>query len=115
MFKVLKYRRPDGEVPFDLFVLEVRAEGKRGLVKVQRVIDALRERGFELLTILLLKKIEDDIYELRPQPYRVLVYWSDSHQAFFLLNGFRKRSQKLPRAELDQARRLRDELLMEGP
>jgi len=115
VFKVLKYRRPSGDIPFDVFVLEVRAEGKRGLVKVQRVIDALRERGFELLTILLLKKIEDDIYELRPQPYRVLVYWSDSHQAFFLLNGFRKRSQKLPRAELDQARRLRDELLMEGP
>ena len=50
MFKVLKYRRPSGDIPFDVFVLEVRAEGKRGLVKVQRVIDALRERGFELLT-----------------------------------------------------------------
>lgn len=114
MFKVVAYRRATGECPFNEFVTEMGTARKTERAKIQRSIDSLTERGFELLAIELLKKVEHDLYELRPKPYRVFVCWSHSHQTFFLLNGFRKKSQRLPKGELDQARRLRDELLGEA-
>lgn len=107
MYCVLTFTRANGEAPFEEFTSEVRKSGKRSdLVKIYRYVESLKERGFSLLDIQHMKRIEGDLYELRPKPFRVFVYWRESEGAFYLLNGFRKKSPETPRHEKDRAKQL---------
>jgi len=58
------------------------------------------------------KHIEDGIYEIRitsgSNIYRVFSFF-DKGKLVILLHGFTKKSQKLPRKEIDKAKRLRQE------
>jgi phage-related protein len=49
------------------------------------------------------KKIEDDMYELRPPEFRIIFTKKDDR--FYLLNGFFKKSNETPRSEIDTARK----------
>lgn len=112
MYKVLAFKRADGEVPFRQFADEVRRFGEKvNLTRIQRYVDDLGERGFSLQDIGHLEKVEEDLYELRPKPYRVFVCWHKAERAFYLLNGFRKKTQRTPESEKDRARHLKRELL----
>lgn len=57
-----------------------------------------------------LKHIEDGIYEIRVKSgsniYRVFAFF-DKEKLVVAINGFQKKSQKTPRAEIDKAKKIR--------
>lgn len=79
------------------------------LPKEQRRIDAalakLSERGSQALTgIGLTKALGDDLWELRPVPFRIIYFHDDSEQAYVLILGFRKTSRQEQQREMALAR-----------
>lgn len=62
------------------------------------------------------KHLEEDIWELRPGNNRVFYFFvqreaDDKKDTYVLLHQFRKKSQKTPRREIEQAKRERDDYL----
>ena len=66
----------------------------------------MKERGFRLLEIQAVEHLDRELWQLKPEPYRVLFYWDENEKAYVLLNGFRKTSNKTPRRELEMGLRL---------
>ena len=64
-------------------------------------IDLLSQNGTRLSQNIT-KHIEDGVWELRPGNNRVFYFCFES-ETFVLLHQFRKKSQKTPRREIDQA------------
>jgi phage-related protein len=56
------------------------------------------------------RKLDADIWELKSGQTRLL-YFIEGSRVIVLTHGFAKKQQKLPRRELDHARRLRAEYL----
>lgn len=56
------------------------------------------------------KHLEDGIYEIRVEAgsniYRILTFFDDN-KLVILLHGFRKKTQKTPRKEIERAKKLR--------
>lgn len=75
--------------------------------KVFYVIDMLKMR--ERLSTKFVKHVEDGIYELRAEHcgniFRVFFIF-DEDNIVLLFNGFQKKSQKTPRKEIEQAKKL---------
>ena len=55
-----------------------------------------------------MKHLDGDIWELRPVSDRVLFAGADSN-GFVLLHQFKKKTQKTPKREIDQAKRELDD------
>jgi phage-related protein len=97
----------DGRCPYSEFYNAVKGGGtKNAQARVQAIVQKLREEGLNLLATTMMKRIEDNIYELRPGDYRILCYLDNDPQCFVLLNGFLKQSRRTPEAEKSRARRL---------
>ena len=54
------------------------------------------------------KRLEEDIWELRPGNNRVLFFYHKD-DTYVLLHQFRKKTQKTPRCEIDKAKSERDD------
>jgi phage-related protein len=89
---------------------------KRSVAKIDARIQKLREYGLKLLDTNIMKNLKTKniknfidadrhLYELIPDPYRVIVYHNKEQSKFILLHGFRKKRQRQDR-DIDQARRL---------
>lgn len=55
-----------------------------------------------------MKRIDEDIWELRPGNNRVFYFYYDENEIFVLLHHFRKKSRKTPKREIEQAKAERD-------
>ena len=70
----------------------------------------------ERLSTKFVKHIEDEIFELRAEHggniFRVFFIF-DGGNIVLLFNGFQKKSQKTPRKEIDQAKKLMNEYYAE--
>lgn len=106
-FAIDKYKTEAGECPFDTFIEQLRKDGKLDEIKkIQHHIFMLEEFGFSLPGINEnAKKLEGNIYELRPMPNRVLYYYCDKNSKYILLHLFKKNRQKTPREEIEKAKR----------
>jgi len=103
-WKVVRYRRANGEVPFDDFMVGLPAKDK---ARVIRTVELLEMFGRDLREPYAKKIQGADLWELRircgSNAYRVFYAgWRD--QTFFLFNGFLKKTQKTPRKELERAK-----------
>lgn len=82
--------------------------------KVFYVLDMLKMQ--ERLSTRFIKHIEDGIFELRAEHcgniFRVFFIF-DEGNVVILFNGFRKKSQKTPRKEIEQAKKLKNEYYAE--
>ena len=82
--------------------------------KVFYVLDMLKMQ--ERLSTRFVKHIEDGIFELRAEHcgniFRVFFIF-DEGNVVILFNGFRKKSQKTPRKEIEQAKKLKNEYYAE--
>jgi len=78
--------------------------------KVYYILDMLKTQ--ERLSEKFVKSIEDGIYEIRAEYnsniYRVFFIF-DEGNIVILFNGFQKKSQKTPRAEIEKAKQLKKE------
>ena len=69
--------------------------------QVVRYIQLLEDNGTSLPEVIV-KHLEGDLWELRPGHNRIFFFcfWNDT---FVLLHHFRKKTQKTPRREIEQA------------
>lgn len=82
--------------------------------KVFYVLDMLKKR--EILSRKFVKRIEEGIFELRAESggnsYRIFFIF-DEGNSVLLLNGFMKKTQKIPRREIELAKKLKYEYYYE--
>lgn len=82
-------------------------ENKQKLKKIDMYLDLLSKYGLSLAEPYI-KKLDTDIWELRPLRDRILfVSWRDNK--FVLLSVFMKKTQKTPLTEIEKAKRLLDD------
>lgn len=77
--------------------------------QIMGYINLLQENGTQMNSNIT-KHIKDGIWELRPDHNRILYFYSDN-QKYVLLHMFRKKSQKTPKAEIEKARKEKEEYL----
>jgi len=107
LVKIVKaFVRDNEECPYEDFLNQVR-KGAQGVGRILALVDRLREFGFELARNNCIDCVEGKIWELKPGPFRIFFFAKGD--VFILLNGYRKKSVKIPRKHLDKARRLHGE------
>ena len=112
MYRVIAFRALTGSSPYGEFIQAVRRSGNRtALRNFQAATNRLSEHGLALLNSSMMDNIEDDIYELRVGPYRVFCLYDRESNAFVLLHGFRKQTQKNPEGQKIRARALANQYL----
>ena len=87
-------------------------ENKQKLKKIYMYIDLLSQEGLKL-TEPYIKKIDKEIWELRPLRDRIL-FSSWYNNKFILLSVFMKQTQKTPRREIEKARKLLEDYKKRG-
>ncbi|RJO74426.1 MAG: type II toxin-antitoxin system RelE/ParE family toxin [Myxococcales bacterium] len=110
LWTVVRYRRANGETPFDEFMEGLVPKDKARVVRTVELLETFGPR----LTEPYAKKIQgSELWELRvpsgSNAFRVFyVAWTG--RTFVLFNGFRKKTQKTPLKELARAQRLLSEM-----
>ncbi len=109
MYQIEFYADADGYEPVKEFLTNLQA--KRHSDKTARILSqkilthirVLQEYGTRA-GLPYVRHLDGDIWELRPQPERVL-FFQCLNNKFVLLHHFRKKSQKTPKREIDCAKR----------
>lgn len=120
-FEVDFYRTRGGECQVWDFLEELRiksASSKDARIQFKQVslyMELLALNGTNMNENIT-KHLEEDIWELRPGNNRVFYFFVQKDavlekDTFILLHQFRKKSQKTPRREIEQAKRERDDYL----
>lgn len=111
MYDIEFYEDKNGESEVYSYIQSLRKnsskENKQKLKKIYMYIDLLSEYGL-LLKEPYIKKLDKEIWELRPMRDRIL-FASWFNNKFILLSVFRKQTQKTPRNEIERAKRLLDD------
>lgn len=109
MYDYLIYKTKQGkdEISEYLEQLSQRAKNNKDarikLSKIIQCLDLLTEYGTRVGEPYT-KHIDEDIWELRPTSDRIFyAYWKDN--TFILLHHFKKKTQKTPSKEIEQAKR----------
>ncbi len=115
MFKIEFYVNKQGRSPVQEWIKRLNEEAETSkdsrinLKKLYLYLDMLSNKG-TYIGEPYVKYLEENIWELRPMKNRVLFfYWEQN--TFVLLHYFQKKTQKTPRAEIEQAKRNRDDFL----
>ena len=108
MYKIFFYQDSRGNEPvYDYLKLLSKRKDKDSRIKLNKCndyIQALAEYGTSIGEPYL-KHLEDEIWELRPLRDRILfAAWTGD--GFVLLHHFMKQTQKTPRREIEQAKRV---------
>ena len=114
MYKIEIYENIDGESELkDYFHKLQSANNKENRIKSKKIamyIDLLSEYGLKL-TEPYIKKLDDEIWELRPLRDRIL-FASWCNNKFVLLSVFMKQTRKTPKREIEKAKRLLEDYKM---
>ena len=109
MFEIVFYESASGRSQIDDFIkdLDQRAEtdktAKMELKQILFYLDLLAQGG-KIIGTNYAKQLDGPIWELTPGNNRILFFaWTG--RRFVLLHQFRKKTQKTPRREIDQAKR----------
>lgn len=109
-FEIVFYKKEDGREPVKEFLLSTDIKMR---AKMLRTIQLLQVNGNDLREPES-KHLEDGIFELRANVgsdiSRVL-YFFVIGQRIILTNGFIKKKQKTPKAEIERAKRYREDYL----
>ena len=109
-FEIVFYKKEDGREPVKEFLLSTDIKMR---AKMLRTIQLLQVNGDDLREPES-KHLEDGIFELRAKVgsdiSRVL-YFFVIGQRIILTNGFIKKKQKTPKAEIERAKRYREDYL----
>ena len=108
MYDIEFYEDKNGKSEVYKYIQELKMnnskENKQKLKKISMYIDLLSECGLTL-TEPYIKKIDKEIWELRPLRDRIL-FASWCNNKFILLSVFMKQTQKTPKNEIEKAQRL---------
>lgn len=106
MYDVIPYPDIDNALINDLMEQFKKSGDNRNYSDFKKYTKKLAEYGLEMNEKYKrgsFKKLENDMYELRPTNFRIMFTCKD--QIFYLLNGFFKKSDETPPAEKDLARK----------
>lgn len=107
MFDVEFYENSKGKSEVYEYIQNLKRnnnkESKQKLKKIYMYIDLLSEYGLTLSEPYV-KKLDKDIWELRPLRDRIL-FASFYNNKFILLSVFMKQTQKTPKREIEKAKR----------
>jgi phage-related protein len=109
-FEVIFYDKPDGTEPVKDFLLSLEPKMR---AKMLRTISMLQTNGTDLREPLS-KPLGDGIFELRAKVGSDIsrtLYFFFYGRRVILTNGFIKKTQKTPRAEIETAKKYRAEYL----
>ena len=108
MYDIEFYENVYGESQIIEYIQHLRnnlsKENKQKLKKIFMYIDLLSEKGLSLKEPYI-KKLSEEIWELRPLRDRIL-FASLYNNKFILLSIFMKQTQKTPKREIEKAIRL---------
>ena len=113
MFAVDHYTTGSGRDFVSDYIREVSKKyGDKDVFSIRAAIVFLKKHGFEANRYKrqLIKKIEGDLYELRPGNNRIFFFYFDGKK-FVLLHGFRKKTQKTPQHEIETAMKQMDDYI----
>lgn len=107
MYNIFFYKDKKGDEPVLDYMRKLASKkGKDSRIKLNKIndyIELLSRYGTQLGEPYI-KRLDTDIWELRPLRDRILfVAWIDG--SFVLLHHFMKKTQKTPKREIDQAKR----------
>jgi len=115
VYNIVFYANKRGEQPVKEYIdsLKEKAETSKDsrikLTKIVAYLDILAKNGTRAGENFI-KHLEDGIWELRPINDRILFfYWNQ--RTFVLLHHFKKKTQKTPRREIEQAKRNKEDFL----
>lgn len=107
MHEIIFYEDSSGNIPVYEFIKELAGmngkDARIRLKKVQDYINILKQYGTTAGEPYM-KHLDGDIWELRPISDRVM-FAGVTDGAFVLLHQFRKKTQKTPKREIEQAKR----------
>ena len=115
MYTVEFYETSDGKSELWDFLEELRMKSKSNkdariqYKQISLYIQLLQDNGTRLNENIT-KHLEDGIWELRPGNNRVFYFFYEKN-TFVLLHQFRKKSQKTPKREIEQAKNERADYL----
>lgn len=117
MYKIHYYQDARGRRPVAEYIDELsRKKDKDSQIKYKKIkeyIELLSMHGLEL-NERYIKRLEGNIWELRPIRDRILfVAWQEDG-SFVLLHHFMKTTQKTPPREIDKAKREYNDILERG-
>ena len=108
MYDIEFYEDKNGKSEVYEYIKELKKnnskENKQTVKKIDLYIDLLSEYGFSL-TEPYIKKLDGEIWELRPLRDRIL-FASWCNNKFILLSVFMKQTQKTPQREIEKAKKL---------
>jgi phage-related protein len=107
LFNIVFYKDAQGKQPVKEYLVELSSKTDKDsrvkLSKIDYYLQALKEYGTRAGTPFV-KHIDGDIWELRPLSDRFFFFcWQGDN--FILLHHFRKKTQKTPQREIEQAKR----------
>ena len=106
MYKVIFYRKSNGETPVLDYMRSLNAGGGKDnwvqYNKIAQYIKVLEEKG-TLAGEPFMKRLDGAIWELRPLRNRIL-FVAIAGGKFVLLHSFIKRTEKTPKREIEQAK-----------
>ena len=116
MYQIEFYEDKDGNKPARDYIKSLKKKkDKNSRIKVDRITQYLRylQENGTFIGKPIVKHIEDNIWELRPDKDRIffVVYLEG---VFVLLHAFTKKKQKTPEKELERARAEYKDLLERG-
>lgn len=107
------YRSGKGKYPVEEFIASLEAKSR---ARIARTLDLLEEFGIEL-AMPYARYLEKQLWELRVRHgrnrYRI-IYFLPTGKTFILLHGFSKKTDIVPRADLEIAQNRRDDYLSRG-
>jgi phage-related protein len=110
MYDVIFYSDAKGNEPIAEYILELRKssiankDARVNLNKIVAYLDLLCEHGTRVGEPVV-KHLDDNIWELRPLRNRIL-FAHYKNRIFILLHRFVKKTEKTPKMEIEQAKRL---------
>ena len=108
MFNIVHFKTASGHDLVKDYLCDVaKKHGEKDLACIKSALELLKNHGFEAnkYKSQVIRKIDDEIYELRPGKNRILFFYYDKKGNFVLLHGFRKETNKTPDLEKKNARK----------
>lgn len=109
MYNIEFYEDKNGNCEIENYLKKLRKglnkEDRIKLNKIRMYLNLLSDYGFQLNEPYI-KKVEKDIWELRPLNDRIFFSKGLNNNTFILLNIFTKQSQKIPKNEIKKAKKI---------
>lgn len=105
MYEIELYRTQSGRSPVEEYMKELTDKNKiLEIAKIENYEKRLKEYGMTVNNSYpeTIRKLRDDIYELRPGNNRIFFFYYTGEK-FVLLHAYRKHSKKAPPSEIENA------------